>query len=64
MKFDVTEIVVYSALRFLDFDSPEPNDKCEVNDSNWPGVRVVKHGDDVKKSDSSKSLNRKNIIRC
>lgn len=41
-----------------DFDSPEPKVKCEVNDKSWPGVRVVKHGDDVIKSDNSKSVEK------
>lgn len=42
-------------LLLRDFGSPDPNVKCDVNESNWPGVRVVRHGDDAMKSDSSKS---------
>lgn len=42
------------------FGSPEPNVKCDVNESNWPGVRVVRQGDDAIKSDNSKSKYRKN----
>lgn len=55
-KFDVTDAWLRS---FLDFFSPEPNDKCDVNDSNWPGVRIVKHGDKFMKSESSKSATNK-----
>lgn len=46
MKFEVRRV----------FDSPEPNVKWDVSDNNWPGVRVVKHGDEDIKSDSSRSV--------
>lgn len=47
---------------FRNFGSPEPNVKCDVSESNWPGVRVCKHGDDAIKSDNSKSKNVSEMI--
>lgn len=60
MKLEVA--VAYSVLLLRDFDSPEPNDRCDVNDNSWPGVLVVRHGDELMKSDNSRSAQRKHSI--
>lgn len=53
-KFDGTDDA--RLISFREFFSPEPNDKCDVSDSNWPGVRSVNAGDELRKSDISKSM--------
>lgn len=58
-KFKVLAAV--SENRLFDFISPEPNDRCDVSDNNWPGVRAFKHGDEPIKSDSSKSTQIENV---